>query len=236
MIAFDNNHFTRYLEALKDNDVFKNIDTSFLTDMLSKMQPEKWPAKTFSNSSSTATYIHFIVSGTLKVYQINPSTDREHIVFLLSKGDIFDIFLLMDEEPHGIFWEVLDEIELLKIPLKKMEEWITIHPEINKALLHYMGHRMRQLENIATDISLHNTLVRLTHLLLHNFNEKTNKLQLINSLPNHEIAGLIGTTRAVVNRHIQELKKCGAITVQRKSIDIKDIQILLSIVEGKYNF
>ncbi|MGO3184368.1 MAG: Crp/Fnr family transcriptional regulator [Aequorivita sp.] len=236
MVDSSRSHYIRYLEALKDAEVFKNVDTSALAEMLHEMRSEKWSLKTFRNSNSTALYIHFIVSGRLKVYQVNPTTDREHIIFILSKGDMFDILLLLDNEPHEIFWEALDDMELLKIPIDKMQEWITVHPEINKTLLHYIGSRMRQLENIATDISLHNTLVRLTNLLLSNINGKTHKLQLINNLPNDEIAGLIGTTRAVVNRHIQKLKKCGAITVHRKSIDVKNIQALLAIVENKYNF
>lgn len=236
MIDSNDNHYTRYLESLKDAEFFENVDTASLADMLSKMVPTKWGAKTFRNSSTTASSIHFIVSGRLKVYQVNPATNREHIIFILSKGDMFDILLLLDDEPHEIFWEALDDMELLKIPLQEMQKWITIHPEINKTLLNYVGKRIRQLENIATDISLHNTLVRLTNLLLANINGKTHKLQLINNLPNDEIAGLIGTTRAVVNRHIQELKKCGAITVQRKAIDVKNIETLLSIAEEKYVF
>lgn len=236
MIDSDNHHHLRYLEALKDAEFFENLEASSLSEMLRKMVSTIWPAKTFRNGSSSAAFIHFIVAGRLKVYQVNPATNREHIMFILSKGDMFDILLLLDDEPHDIFWEALDDMELLKIPINEMQKWIAIHPEINKTLLNYVGKRMRQLENIATDISLHNTLVRLTNLLLANINGKTHKLQLINNLPNDEIAGLIGTTRAVVNRHIQELKKCGAITVHRKAIDVKNIETLLSIAEEKYLF
>lgn len=236
MIDSNHSHYLRYLEALKNAGFFEHMETSSLTEMLRKMSPTKWSAKTFRNGGSTESFIHFIVLGRLKVYQVNPLTNREHIIFILSKGDMFDILLLLDDQPHEIFWEALDDLELLKIPLNDMQRWIAIHPEINKTLLSYVGKRMRQLENIATDISLHNTLVRLTNLLLANINGKTHKLQLINNLPNDEIAGLIGTTRAVVNRHIQELKKCGAITVHRKAIDVKNIETLLSIAEEKYVF
>lgn len=234
MIDSSNNKYLHYLEILQGSDFFNTINATSLSEMLRKMRPVKWPSKTFRNGSSTASHIHFIISGRLKVYQVNPVTDREHIIFILSRGDLFDILLLLDNKPHEIFWEALDDMELLKIPLTEMQNWIVAHPEINKTLLNYVGKRMRQLETIATDISLHNTLIRLTNLLLANINGKTNKLQLINNLPNDEIAGLIGTTRAVVNRHIQELKKCGAITVHRKAIDVKDIETLLSIAEDKY--
>lgn len=230
------NHFMRFLEALKEFAVFKNVETTTLSMMLNEMRVEKWPSKSFRNGSESSACMHFILSGRLKVYQVNALTDREHIIFILSKGDMFDVLHLLDNEPHEIFWEALDDIELLTVPVEKMQEWITSYPEINKTLLQYIGHRMRRLETMTLDISLHNTLVRLANLLLSNINGETNNLQLINNLSNDEIAGLIGTTRAVVNRHIQELKKSGAITVQRKSIQIKNIETLLSIAEKKCNF
>jgi CRP/FNR family transcriptional regulator len=54
-------------------------------------------------------------------------------------------------------------------------------------------------------------------------------LETINNLPNNEIANLIGTTRAVVNRNIQELKKAGAISVKRKQIIVENVEILKAI-------
>src|SRR5690554_2895330 len=104
MIDHNCKHYTRYLEALKDADFFNKMDTAALAEMLGKMKSEIWPSKTFRNASDTSKYIHFIVSGRLKVYQVNTVTDREHIIFILSKGDMFDILLLLDNEPHDIFW------------------------------------------------------------------------------------------------------------------------------------
>lgn len=230
------NHCMRFLETLKEFDVFKKVETATLSKMLNEMRVEKWPSKSFWNGSGRSTSMHFILSGRLKVYQVNALTDREHTIFILTKGDMFDVLHLLDNEPHDVFWEALDYMELLTVPIEKMIEWIISYPEINKTLLQYLGQRMRRLETMTLDISFHNTLVRLANLLLTNINGETNNLQLINNLSNDEIAGLIGTTRAVVNRHIQELKKCGAITVQRKSIQVNSIETLLSIVEKKHHF
>ena len=143
-------------------------------------------------------------------------------------------FPYLDSKPHDVYWEALDRLEVLKIPMDKMRLWINEYPLMHKAILYYLGERMRQLMDIATDVTLHSTLVRLADLLLKNINGETNKLQLINNLPNDEIASLIGTTRSVVSRHIQELKRCGAISVSRKRINVKNIEILLSITEEKY--
>jgi CRP/FNR family transcriptional regulator len=230
----ENIHYQRYLQVLKKSSFLKDSSVKSLEALLGQMTAERWAAKSFKNSSEVTTTFHFIVSGRLKVFKSNPDTGREHTVFVLSTGDVFDVLSLLDTDPHDVYWEALDVLEVLKIPMDHMRLWINKYPVIHKAILYYLGKRMRQLMDVATDVTLHTTLVRLAALLLKNINGETRKLELINNLPNDEIAGLIGTTRAVVSRHIQELKRCGAISVSRKKINVKNLEILFSIAEEKY--
>lgn len=230
----ENNHFLRCLEALRESSFFRDIDKDIMRKMLASMTRTHWKSGTFKNGMEVESTFHFIVSGRIKEYQLNPNTGREHTIFMLSRGDVFDILGLMDSQTHNVYWEVLDDMEILNISMVDMRCWIMEHPSINRTILKYLGYRMRQLEEVATDISLHSTLIRLSHLLLNNINGHSHQLQLINNLPNNEIASLIGTTRAVVNRHIQELKKCGAISVKRSQIDVENVELLLAIAEEKY--
>lgn len=227
-------HAIRYLEVLKDSKFLNGVEVSVLRMMLDKMSIQIWPVGTFKNSNEVKSSLHLIVSGRLKVYQINPQSGREHTIFLLSKGDVFDVLTLMDAEDHNVCWESLDEMEILDMSMENVRNWITQYPQMHRSILHYFGQRMRELEDVASDMSLNNTLVRLCHLLLKNINGETHQLQLINNLPNDEIASLIGTTRAVVSRHIQELKHCGAISVGHKHIDIQNIETLLAMAEKKH--
>lgn len=229
----DSSHFIRYLESLKDSMIFGSLPGSELRKFLGSMKPEKWPAGTFKNSSEVSFALHFIVMGKIKAFQINPNTGREHTIFILTSGSLFDIIYFLDRRPHDVYWEVLEDLELLSYPMEDMKRWLSEYPILNHTILRYLGHKMRQFEDTTADISLHNTLVRLAHLLLKHINEESHQLEVINNLSNDEIASLIGTTRAVVNRHIQVLKKCGAIRVSRKHIDIKDIEVLLSISEER---
>ncbi|PQJ81175.1 Crp/Fnr family transcriptional regulator [Polaribacter glomeratus] len=230
----NNPSYQRYLSTLKQSPFLKDSSIESLEALLSQMTEERWISKNFKSSLEVSTTFHFIISGRLKVFKSNPDTGREHTVFVLSNGDVFDVLSLLDAEPHDVYWEALDVLEVLKIPMDQMRLWINKYPIIHKAILYYLGERMRQLMDVATDVTLHSTLVRLATLLLKNVNGETQELELINNLPNDEIAGLIGTTRSVVSRHIQELKRCGAITVSRKKINVKNLQMLLSVAEEKH--
>lgn len=229
----DDNRFTRYLEALKESLIFGKLPTKILRDMLEGMVPETWKAHSFRNSTEVSSYLHFIVQGKIKVFQINPNSGREHTIFILSNGNVFDILNFVENLPHDVYWETLEELEILGIQSEDMRNWIVQYPILNNAIFMYLAQRMHTLEELASDMTLHSTLVRLSKLLLKYINGESHKLEVINNLPNDEIASLIGTTRAVVNRHIQELKRCGAISVKRKQIDVKNLNTLLSIAEER---
>lgn len=230
----ENPDFFRYQKALKNSGFFEHATDEALDVLLGYMTPENWSMKSFKSSSEVAETFHFIVSGRLKVFKSNADTGREHTVFVLSDGDVFDVLSLLDTKPHDVYWESLNSSEVLKISVGQMRNWINRYPSVHMAILYYLGNRMRQLMDVATDVTLHSTLVRLSSLLLKNINGETRKLELINNLPNEEIANMIGTTRAVVSRHIQELKRCGAISVGRKQINVKNLELLLSIAEEKH--
>ena len=229
-----NPDYHHYIKVLKESKIFKDLDIEDLDLLLKNMTKIKWGKGIFKHSSEFSASLHVIVSGRLKMYQINPSTGREHTIFIHAKGDVFDVINLMDNKTHNVYWETLDDLEILTIPMTKVNQIIGENHKICKSFLKYMGNMMRMLEEESNDICLNNTLTRLSHLLLKYIDQDSHELKTIDNLPNNEIANLIGTTRAVVNRHIQELKKAGAITVKRKQIHIENTDILIAISKGQY--
>lgn len=229
-------HSKKYIEVLKSSKVFRDFDVSTLQKLLLKMKHKHWKAGQFFNNSSGNLHEFYIVcTGRVKEYQIDPNTGREHTYFILHKGDIFDIMNLLDNKPHEMYWETIDDVEALSISKPQMKEWIRTYPVMHDDLYHCLGQRIRELEEKVSDIIIHNTLIRLSKLLLSHITGNPPELALINNLSDKEIAGLIGTTRAVVNRHLQELKKSGAIDLERKKINIRDVHKLIDIAEEKFD-
>lgn len=229
----ENKYYTRCVEALRDAPIFKALESQEVHTLLDHMTLIKWNKGISNTSTELNSVLHFIISGRIKGYQINVVNGREHTVFILSRGDVFDILNLLDHEKHTMYWETLDNLELLTIPVTDIRQMMDSSPSLSHSVLSYLGSRMRFLEDESNDICLRDTLSRLSGLLLKHFNEQSQKLEVINNLPNTEIANLIGTTRAVVNRNIQELKKAGAISVKRKQIDVENIEVLMAKAEGK---
>ncbi|GGG37167.1 Crp/Fnr family transcriptional regulator [Bizionia arctica] len=228
-------NYQYYLSQLAKNPLFQNLDADTMISLMDCFALKKWEKNTeFFHGDHTFYQFFIIISGRLKMYQINPENGREFTVFLLTQNDVFDVISLLDGLKHSMNFETLDDVEVLSAPTHVMRKWIETHPKINKTLLPYLGRHMRMLETNLTDNVLSDIPTRLAKLLLSNINESSHELQLINDLPHDEIANLIGSTRAVVNRHIQLFKKEGMLEIHRKNTIISDLELLLDMVSTKY--
>ena len=185
------------------------------------------------SSDDTMKYFYFIIEGRIKVYQFNFETSKEQTIKILSRGDMFDVIVLMDEKPHEVITHTYEDSKALQVPLERVREWINTNTDFRKLFMRYVAGEMRSLEELATDLSLLDTSTRFIKLLLKHFDPQSAKLRLIHDLPHEELASLIGTVRHVVNRHIQELKKDGSLEVERKKIKLTNIANLLDRLQLK---
>ena len=167
------------------------------------------------------------------MYNVDELSNKEHTLFLLKKGDVFDLFCLLDGVKHNVYYECIDNIRVLAIHMDQLREWLNKNPTHYQHFLSYTGKMMRSLEDNVSQLIFTNIATRLLRLLLSNIDKKSNKLKHINDLPNKELAYLIGSTRAVVNRHLQKLKKNGSIKIARNKVQIKDIKLLLKELENE---
>jgi CRP/FNR family cyclic AMP-dependent transcriptional regulator len=220
---------SKYKRALQGNKLLKDLDETTLEKFLDTVEEEIWPPETCSiNKPATVNRFHFIISGRLKVYKVDQATGREFTLFLLKKGDVFDLLCLLDGNRHDVFYETLDRVVMLSTPMDRMREWVRTYPLINKNLLPYLSEQMRILEEYASNITLIDISTRLAKLILSNINSESHQLELINDLSNEELANLIGSTRAVVNRHLQDFKSEGILNLGREKVEIRNLELLLN--------
>ena len=71
-------------------------------------------------------YFYFIIEGRIKVYQFNMETAKEQIIKILTKGDMFDVIVLLDNKPHNIMTEAYEDTKALRVPLEMVRKWVQI--------------------------------------------------------------------------------------------------------------
>jgi len=211
-------------------EIFNNIASSFEDELLkvSKIVEFEKGSNPFY-PEDLLEYFYMVIDGKIKTYQINFDNNKEQTIFVYRKGDMFDVISLLDDKPHEVAFEVLEDCKVLQIPIKTVRYWIDTKPSFNRILFPYLAQTMRHTESLATDIALYDTKDRLVNLLLQNVNKENHfKYKLLQNLSNSEIAKLLGTVRHVVERTLKQLKDDNIIEKSRKTIKILNFEKLLA--------
>ena len=62
------------------------------------------------------------------MYRLAENSLKEHTLFLLSKGDVFDVFCLFDGDKHRVYYECLDSTKVLAIRMDELRRWMQQQP------------------------------------------------------------------------------------------------------------
>ena len=173
-------------------------------------------------------YFFVVVDGRVKTYQINFQTNKEQTLFIYKRGDMFDVISLLDGKPHDVIYEVIEDANILRLPIEKVRYWLENDAAFNKKFFPYLAAHMRYTEDLAAELALYDTKERFLNLLVQNLNPNNRfRYQLLQNLSNSEIAKLLGTVRHVIERSIKQLKADDIIETGRKTIKVKNLKKLL---------
>jgi CRP/FNR family transcriptional regulator len=218
---------------LKKSNLFDKLPIPSVLSLFEIGFIERLPKKTCYFGDRNLHKFHIILSGKIKVYNYNIENDRYFTLYILKANDMFDVLTLINGYTHNIYYESLNYCQVLCIPLDSMKVWLTKNPVFVKSILKFTLHKMNHLEEYVKEMIVDDTPTRFARLLFKYHNKLTNKLEVINNLPNNELANLIGTTRAVLNRHIRTLKLSGIIKINRKQIEICDMDKLIKLIKAE---
>ena len=234
-MLLNSSNFERYHSILSKSPLFHGCDREFLRDRLLELQLEQYRRNAVVlDAQQTTRKFCILLEGRVKIVSRSDDGPREITLFLLGPGDAFDVVSLLDQQAHDLSAEALDNVVLLSASTEQVRTWIANHPEFNRTFLPYLGRKMALLSELATDLTLHDTGVRLARLILRHVDPQsaTHEVRLINNLSHEELANMIGTVRVVANRQIQNLKRQGIVDARRGHLIVKDLDGLIKQCDG----
>jgi len=178
-------------------------------------------------------YFYIFLSGKVKIFQMNLQDGKEQTIYLMSRGDMFDTVSLLDGQIHEVMVEILEGGSALRIPIGKVREWMYDYPAFGEVILKYVARQLRQVEELASDLTLLDTQERLLKLIAHNLERRDAQGQsILDGLSHSELAKLIGTVRHVVDRHMKRLKQEGILEDASRKIVLKNHEKLLERIKN----
>jgi len=226
-------YYNHCKNVLYQTALFSGLAEEVLDDMLLLFRRDTWRKGVQLNADMFQKRFYLLIDGRIEVSRVNPDTGRNITLSLLGPGDGIDVVTLLNNDPHDVQPIAIDDVALISVPIKDARNWIDQHPEFNRNFLPYLGKQMRKLEDLSTDLALHDTMTRLAHLILrhitpshHASKEGNLSLHLINDLHDESLARMVGSVRQVVNRHLQHWRKQGILHKDKFNTEVKELEML----------
>ena len=225
-------NLTDKIEVLKRMPLLKNCSKETVKMIANDTYLKKYKQNDLVMSPDTAFHRIAIIAneGRMKIFAHNKDAD-EYIIYLLSFGDLFNVITLLDDEKDHLNAAAIDDLEILHCNIDIARNWINTSSDFNKNLLMYVSERLRMAQEFNLERTFYKIEMRLARLIFNNIVSDENHLNLINDLSHEDIAKILGTSRAVVNRNLQKLQKDKLINIQRKKILIHDYERLKEYIE-----
>lgn len=215
------------IETLKSTAYFSGIDNAQLESIAGLFRETRFEkGKHFLVEGESSDYLYFIVSGLVKVYKTSAG-GREQVLHIAPPGDSLNDVSLYDGGPTAAGMVALTPIVLLMIRKRDMIKVLEEHPKIMFNVIHALAQRIRRDSNLLEDLSSSQVVHRLAKLFLGQFGGEESTAGL--DLTQKDMAGLVGSSREMVNRSLRVLEQKGGIRLSRRKVIVLDKDVLSRI-------
>lgn len=166
--------------------------------------------------------VYFVLHGQIKLSKILPDGD-EQILDWCGPYDSFAETLLLESGAYPATAEVVQDSTLLILQNEVVPGLLEEHPRLAVAIIRTLNKRLRLAQEFIRILTSKSTAGILASLLLRLARPAPNPGEPIyvpGGLTHRDLAGMIGTSREVVNRSLNAWKKSGLIQVANDHIEI----------------
>jgi CRP/FNR family transcriptional regulator, cyclic AMP receptor protein len=218
------------IELLKSMAYFQGLNSTALESIAALMKERNvQKGEHFISEGERSDYLFFVVSGLVKVFKTS-GAGKEQVLHIAPPGDSLNDVSLFDGGPTAAGMVAITPVLLYAI---KKEDIIKLLQENSPMMLNVikcLAQRIRRDSNLVEDISSTQVLQRLAKLFIGQYGGEEKTVGLM--LTQKDIAGLVGSSREMVNRSLKVLEDSGGIRVTRRRIVVLDKNILNNIATG----
>ena len=168
----------------------------------------------------------FIVErGAVRIY-VTSTQGNDLILAVLGPGDFFGDLSLLDGRPRSASASVSTDATLLMLERADFINLLTNRPAAAMAVLEAVAGRLRETDEMASDLAFLDVAGRLAKRLLdlaaaHGV-QRDGGVLIDLAVTQEDLANMIGVTRESVNRNLSEFQSLGLIGRQGRRIVIRD--------------
>lgn len=145
---------------------------------------------------------------------------------LLGRGDFFGDLSLLDGAPRSASAAAAGDSALLVLDRSDFVRLVSSRPSATLAVLAVVARRLRETDEMASDLAFMNVGGRLAKKLLElaasHGSQRADGVLLDIRLTQEEIANMIGVTRESVNRNLARFRQAGVLRMEGRRLLLRD--------------
>ncbi|MEE9336038.1 MAG: Crp/Fnr family transcriptional regulator [Granulosicoccaceae bacterium] len=196
---------------LKQVDLFAGLDDQSLALLMDQSRTLKFRKNTILMAEGdTGESLYIIKSGSIKIY-VSDEQGGEMTLFIEGPGSYVGEISLLDGAPRTASAMALENTEVLMISKSLFYECIANNPDIAFGLIRIVSQRLRKATDDLRNLALKNVYQRLASKLIELSAEQDGVRVLTRKYSQDAFAKMIGASREMVGKILQELEKGGFI-------------------------
>lgn len=211
--------------SLSEFELFRDIPAD-LSKRIHAMLVEKKLAKNqvLFQKGEEGDGLYFVVSGSIQISAVSAG-GKEASFNVLSSGAVFGEIALLDGEARTADAIAGQETVLSFLPRSRFKQLLEKEPEFAFNLIALLCGRLRRMSGIIEDFLLLDIRTRLARRLI-------TEQDMLN-LSQESLAHFLGTSRITINKHLQEWKKEGWISLARGRVTVLNRAALEELIETR---
>ncbi len=206
--------------GLKLIPFFSKLPDEELIALAGKAKPVKFPRQaTIVMEGDETSSLYIILSGKVRVFGSDDKS-KELTLMVQETGSYFGEIALLTDEPRSASVVTLEKTTCAVISKGDFMGWLECYPNTAIALLGVLSNKIRQLTDKVKQMALSNVYERMI-IALQEMAVLDGDQRVIHDRPSQEdLAKMIGASREMVNKIMQELTKGGYVTLHEKTMII----------------
>jgi CRP/FNR family transcriptional regulator len=179
------------------------------------------PGETIMDYGQYIRFVPMVLEGSIKIMR-EDEQGNELILYYLHPGETCAVSLTccMANKKSSIRAVAEDDVSIIAIPIKYMDEWTKDHPSWKNFVMNTYQHRFEEMLHTLDQIAFK----RMDERLIKYLQDKTDVLDSMTIHISHqEIAKELNTSREVVSRLLKKLERMGALKLGRNKIEILEL-------------
>jgi len=185
------------------------------------------PGQLICHQGEPGEHLYVVLEGLVKVVFTSEGGD-EMVLNIMGPAEVFGELALLDGSPRSASVVTLQPSSIFVLPRAQLLELISRNPGLADGFLKLIGKLVRKLTEQAGDLAFLDLKGRLAKLLLRISEEDAmvRSVVLDGGLTQSDLAGMIGASRPAVNRALRSFAARGLITIQGRTIVLRDLESL----------